>query len=75
MGIIKTATANNTGVSIYNTYKSALSAIDQLTKCLNTLQDQIVNMKINSENFTEEDWKEVETLRNEINQKISELNK
>lgn len=73
MGIIKTARANSTGVAIVNAYNQAVSALSQVKSSLETLENQIVSMKNNSEDFTEEDWKEVETLRNEINKQVSEL--
>lgn len=73
MGIIKTARANNTGANILNTYNAALSNINQVDTSLTTLNTQIDNMKINPDDFTEEDWKEVETLRDEVNQKVQEL--
>jgi hypothetical protein len=73
MGIIKTARANDTGVNILNTYSAAVSSINQVSLCRTNLNTQIENMKLNSDDFTEEDWKEVETLRDDVNQKLNEL--
>lgn len=75
MGIIKTARANATGVNINNTYNQALNAISQVSKSLETLDVQISAMKANSQDFTEEDWKEVQVLRDDIHNKVSELSK
>ena len=73
MGIIKTAQNNQTGVSMLQTYNNAVSAINNVTNAKTTFEAQVSNMKANSNDFTEEDWKEVESLLTDLNERIKNL--
>jgi hypothetical protein len=73
MGIITETAKNSTGLQINAWNTEILSNISNIEKLKASLLAQLENMKVNKEDFTEEDVKEMEELLSEIDKRVSML--
>lgn len=73
MGFISDAKKNNTGSNMVNIYNQTVASINQVTQNKASMNALVASMKINSKDFNEEDWKELEALVTDIDSRIEEL--
>jgi hypothetical protein len=73
MGIITETAKSSTGLQINAWNTEILSNISNIEKLKASLLAQLENMKVNKEDFTEEDIIEMEELLAEIDKRISTL--
>lgn len=73
MGFIKEATKSDHGRKMKSLFEVSMSSAEQTKQNKTTLQVAVDAMKLNEEDYTEEDWKEVEALIIRLNEKIAEL--
>lgn len=72
MGFIKEVKKFDTGRAMKSLYDNAINSINQVKQNKQALLAQISSMKEN-EDFTEEDWKEVQEMVDTMNTRIKEL--
>lgn len=72
MGFIKDATKFDTGRTMKQYFDTAMGSVAQVKRNKEALINQIISMKKNGD-FTEEDWKEVEELLNQLTNEIQSI--